>query len=99
MPCSPRWSAETLVNTETSLWVEPDALEQDAAAGRLGDRELHLLVGQHPAGAGRAGVVAGLDQLAVDVDAVGARPADVQPVACARCARPSARWWSCRWCR
>ena len=59
---------------------QPDALEQDAAAGGLGDRELHLLVGQHPARARRAGVVAGLDQLAVDVDAVGARPADVQAV-------------------
>ncbi len=23
MPCMPRWSAETLVTTETSLWVTP----------------------------------------------------------------------------
>ena len=43
---------------------DPDALEQDAAAGRLGDRELDLRVGQHPAGPGRPGVVTGLDQLA-----------------------------------
>ena len=55
---------------------QPDALEQDAAAGGLGDRELAPRVGQHPAGAARARVVAGLDQLAVDVDAVGVRPAD-----------------------
>ena len=40
MPCRPRWSAETLVTTETSLRVSADALEQDAAAGGLGDREL-----------------------------------------------------------
>ena len=59
---------------------QADALEQDAAAGGLGDRELHLLVRQHPPRARGAGVVAGLHQLAVDVDAVGARPADVQAV-------------------
>jgi hypothetical protein len=57
---------------------ESDALEQDAAARRLGDGELDLLVREHPAGTTGPGVVARFDQDAVDVDAVGARPTDVQ---------------------
>ena len=28
MPCRPRWSAETLVTTETSLWVSPMPLSR-----------------------------------------------------------------------
>ena len=59
----------------------------------------HPRVVEHPAGAARPGVVAGLDQLAVDVDAVGVRPADDQAGARGRCGRSSARSWSCRWCR
>ncbi len=55
---------------------EADALEQDAAAGRLGHRELDVLVGEHPAGAAGPRVVARLDQLSVDVDPVGVGPAD-----------------------
>ena len=68
---------------------QADALEQDAAAGGLGDRELDLRVREHPAGAARAGVVAGLDQLAVDVDAVGVGPADELARRCGRCGRSS----------
>ena len=78
---------------------QPDALEQDAAAGGLGDGELDLGVGQHPAGARRPGVVPRLDQLTVDVDAVGVGPADEPAAASGRCGRSSARSSSCRWCR
>ena len=56
---------------------QPDALEEDAAAGGLGDGDLDSCGGQDASGAARAGVVAGLDQLAVDVDAVGVGPAHV----------------------
>ena len=78
MPCRPRWSAVTLVTTETSLRVRPMPLSRMPPRAVSVTASSHLLVGEHPAGAARAGVVAGLDQLAVDEDAVGARPADVQ---------------------
>ena len=78
---------------------QPDPLEQDAAAGGLGHRELDVLVCQHPPRAARTGVVTRLDQLAVDVDAVGVRPAHQLAVGAARCGRSSGRSWSCRWCR
>ena len=42
--------------------------------------ELDTGVGEHPPRAGGPGVVPGLDQLAVDVDAVGVRPPDVPAV-------------------
>ena len=74
------------MTTETSLCVSPIPLSRMPPAGGLGDRELDLLVGQHPPGAAGTGVVAGLDQHAVDVDAVGVGPAD-DPAA-----RPGAMW-------
>ena len=78
---------------------DPDAAAQDAAAGRLGDRQLHPGQREHLAGPARPGVVAGLDQLAVEVDPVGARPADRPAGPLGDVGRSSARWWSCRWFR
>ena len=37
----PRWSAETFVTTETSLWVTPMPRSSMPAAGRLEDADLH----------------------------------------------------------
>ncbi len=57
----------------------PDPASQDPAPGGLGHRELDPGLTQHLPGPARPGVVAGLDQLTVEVDPVGARPADAQP--------------------
>ena len=77
----------------------PDAAAQDAAAGGLGHRQLHPGQREHLTGPARSGVVAGLDQLPVQVDPVGARPADRPAGPLRDVARSSARWSSCRWCR
>ena len=76
MPCRPRWSADTLVTTETSLRVSPMPLSRMPPRAVSVTASCDLRVREHPAGARRARVVPGLDQLAVDVDAVGVRPAD-----------------------
>ena len=64
---------------------DPDAAAQDPTAGRLGDRQLHARVAQHLTGTARPGEVTGLDQLTIDVHAVGTRPAH-------RHAGPRAMW-------
>ena len=76
MPCSPRWSAVTLVTTETSLRVRPMPLSRiPPRAVSVTANSTFLWARTRPAPLG-PGVVARLDQLAVDVDAVGVRPAD-----------------------
>ena len=72
-----------LVTTATSLWAHPDPAAQDAAPGRLQHRQLDARLGQDLGRPARARPVALLDQLAVQVDAVGVGPADVQPGAAA----------------
>ena len=80
MPCSAEVVGGDVGEDRDVVVGDADALEQDPAAGRLGHGELHLGVREHPAGPAGTRVVAGLDQHAVDVDAVGARPAHVQAV-------------------
>ena len=74
MPCSPRWSALTLVTTLTSLAVTPMPLRSipPRAVSRIADLEAGGL--EHPARAGRAGEVALLHRLAHDDDTVGRAP-------------------------
>ena len=75
IPCRPRWSALTLVTTDTSLRVSPIPLS------RIPPRAVSVTANstpgrpEHGPGAARTGVVAGLHELAVEVDPVGVRPA------------------------
>ena len=89
MPCRPRWSAETLVTTETSLRVRPMPLSRmPPRAVSVTANSTSSWASTRPAPLG-PGVVARLDQLAVDVDAVGVRPADEPCRRCGRCGRSS----------
>ena len=78
-PCSPRWSALHVGDHRDVVVRDAQPAQQDAAAGGLGDGELDPRVVEHPAGPAGPGVVTRLDELAVDVDTVGRRPADDQP--------------------
>ena len=99
MPCRPRWSAETLVTTETSLRVSPIPLSRIPPRAVSVTANCTSGCAEHPAGAARPGVVARLHHPAVDVDAVGVGPADQQPRRARDVRDHPARSWSCRWCR
>ncbi len=60
----------------TSQRIETQAGAEDAAAGRLQHRRLDARIAEDDAGAEWAAAIAGLDALAVDVDALGAGHAD-----------------------
>ena len=79
IPCSPRWSAETLVTTETSLVATPMPLSSMPPARGLEDAQLHPWRGEHRPGPGGPGVVTPLGHLALHDDAVGGGPRRLQP--------------------